>query len=368
MRQAKSSFIVFLLSSLAAWCSVSVASSHDSEPLFPGNDQRHLSESGKYRFEFSNDLFSGTDNGFSNGWSFQIHTPVVEDWNKLHGPAPFVKRMASSLPTLSGNNLYYRAALSVGQVMQTPDELENPNPIPNDFPYAGILTGQLSLIAFNDDEFRGFGFVLGIVGRQSAAEQFQNFVHNITDSEIAKGWDNQLKNEPIINVNYMRKKKFYKSGGGAGMGFDAAIGGDVELGNLFTAAGVRLETRFGINMPGGYAFYSDPIGRYIAYDARLAPPEPKQASIYGSVGIQASAIAHHIGVDGNVIRDNPAHVDSIDKEEFVGVLMLGFHYEKPTWAFHFKFHMTTDVVDEATATSTPDTDNNYGTFLFEWRI
>lgn len=60
---------------------------------------------------------------------------------------------------------------AIGQVIQTPDDLTNPNPIPNDVPYAGLLTAQFGLIAYNDQEFRGFGFVLGVVGRPSMSEE-----------------------------------------------------------------------------------------------------------------------------------------------------------------------------------------------------
>lgn len=369
MKLVRSYFLVFFMCATMTWGEISLAADRDYKNLFPGNDQRHLSEAAKYRFEFDNDLFVDSDNGFSNGWSFQVHSKVTESWDKLGGTAPYIKTLGAWLPTLNGDGLNNRASFAVGQVIQTPDDLKDPNPIPNDVPYAGLLSWQLSLIAYNDQEFRGFGFVVGVVGRPSMAEQSQNFVHNTTGTaEIAQGWDNQLKTEPLLNVTYMRKKKFYQAGRRANFSFDASISGDVELGTLVTAAGVRLETRFGNNMPGGFSFYADPIGRTMIYDASLAPAKPKESSIYGTIGAHVSAISHIITLDGNVFRESPSNVDNIEKENSIGSVIIGFHFERPTWAFHFQHSITTDVVEEASVSATPDADNTFSTVMFEWRI
>jgi lipid A 3-O-deacylase len=370
MMRANTCILVLSISASVLYSAHSLAAGSDYKKLFPGNDQRHLSEAGKYRFEFDNDAFVDSDNGFSNGWSFQIHTPVADSWEKIQGPSTYVKTLAAWLPTLTDDNLNYRLSFAVGHVIQTPDEIENPNPIPNDVPYAGLLTGQLGLIAYNDNEFRGFGFVLGVLGRPSMAEQIQNFWHNTSGTaETAEGWDNQLETEPILNATYMRKKKFYRAGKRANFSFDASISGDIELGNLITAAGVRLETRFGMNMPGGFSYYSDPIGRLMTYDASLAPEKSTQASIYGTIGIHAAAIAHNILLDGNVFRDSPPVAGKdIEKESSVGNLAIGFHYERPTWAFHLLHVITTDVVKADSAAATGDPDNTFSTIMFEWRI
>jgi len=351
------------------WSAHSLAAGSDYKKLFPGNDQRHLSEAGKYRFEFDNDLFVDSDNGFSNGWAFQIHTPVAESWDKVEGPADYLKSIAKWLPSLTGDDLEYRVGFAVGQVIQTPDDLINPNPIPNDVPYVGLLTAQFGLIAYNDQKFRGFGLALGVIGRPSMAEQTQNLVHDISgNADIEQGWDNQLNTEPAINATYMRKRKFYRAGERANFSFDASISGDVALGNLYTGAGLTLETRFGSNMPGGFSYRADPIGRYLPYDAGLAPERPKASSIYGTIELNADAVAHNILLDGNVFRDNPPHVGGVEKESTVGQLSLGFHYLRPSWGLHLVHTISTDAAKPETVTATPDADNTFTSIMFEWRI
>jgi hypothetical protein len=335
-----------------------------AEKAFPSNKQRHLREAAKYRIEFNNDAFFGSDNQFSNGWSLQIHTPVAESWSTVEGPAEPLKKFGAWLPSLSGDGLNYRMNAAIGQIIVTPEEITDPNLIPNDVPYVGVLAVQTTWIAYNDTDFRGFEITLGVVGRLSMAEQTQNFVHNITDSDIAQGWDNQLKNEPVININYMRKNKFHQGGDPAGYSYDTTISGDVELGTLFTAAGARLETRFGTNMPRGFAYHPDSIGRFLTYDATLAPPDPNESSFYGAFMLGASAVGHNIVFDGNVFRDS----HSVEKEDFLGYVTIGAHYERPSWGIHLNWTLTTDTVDTDVVTATPDPDNSFGTIMYEWRI
>jgi hypothetical protein len=34
-----------------------------------------------FRFEFDNDSFIGSDDAFSAGWSFQVHSRLMDEWN-----------------------------------------------------------------------------------------------------------------------------------------------------------------------------------------------------------------------------------------------------------------------------------------------
>lgn len=342
-----------------------VFADEQQDEIFPGNNERHLSEAAIYRFELDNDILFSSDNQFTNGWSFQVHTPVADNWHNIEGPAEFLKEFGAWLPSLSAEDLKYRMSLSIGQIMQTPDDLTDPNLITDDVPYAGVMTIKSTWTAYNDIEFRGFEIVFGVLGRPSMAEQSQNFVHNLTDSIIAEGWDNQLKTEPVFNVNYMRKKKFYKAGRADGLSFDAVLNGDIQLGTLLTSAGASIELRFGSNMPRGFAYRADPVGRYLTYNATLAPANPKQSSIYGTLIVGGTYFAHNLLLDGNVFRDA---VHSVEKEDLVGIATLGLHYERQSWAIHFDLFFTTDTIDTSKVTGNPDADNSFGAFTFEWRI
>jgi len=363
MKHLFSKFVITTLSVM--FCMSPVYAIEQQNEFFPGNKERHLRDAAKYHFEMNNDVIFDSDNQFSNGWAFQVHTPVARNWSSVEGPAEFLKDIGAWLPSLTGEGLNYRMSLSIGQILQTPDEITDPNLIPEDVPYAGVITTKASWIAYNDTDFRGFEIVFGFVGRPSLAEQTQNFVHNIIDSNIAEGWDNQLKNEPVINFNYMRKKKFYQAGESSGFAFDSSVSGDVQLGTLFTSAGAFVETRFGFNMPRGFGFRADPVGRFLTYDATLSPSMKNRSSIYATFNLGASYFVHNLLLDGNVFRDG-SH--SVEKEDVLGMASIGFHYERPTWGIHMDFQFTSDTIDTSTVTGNADSENNFSTIMIEWRI
>lgn len=363
----KAVFITFITVSflLGIFHTSQVFANEQQDDIFPGNNERHLNEAAIYRLELDNDVVFDSDNQFSNGWSFQVHTPVADKWHSVDGPEEYLKDFGAWLPSLSAVDLKYRMSFSIGQIIQTPDDLTETDLITDDVPYAGVITVKSTWIAYNDNEFRGFEIVFGVLGRPSFAEQSQNAFHNLIDVNIAEGWDNQLKTEPVINFNYMRKKKFYKAGRPEGFSFDAVINGDVELGTLLTAAGASIETRFGSNMPLGFAYRADPVGRYLTYNATLAPPNPNESSIYATLIVGGTYFAHNLLLDGNVFRDV---VHSVEKEDLVGITTLGLHYGRQSWAFHMDFVFTTDTIDATKVTGNPDTSNKFGVLTFEWRI
>jgi len=144
-----------------------------------------------------------------------------------------------------------------------------------------------------------------VVGSPSLAEQTQKTVHKLIDSTDPKGWDQQLKTEPVINLNYMRKKKIWRWGNPAGLSFDTAIDGNVGLGNLFTQVSAALEMRFGHNMPSG-----------------LMPS---------------------------------------------GLVIVGLHYERKNWGIHFSVMESSDNVDTNQAPAAENRER-LGAIDIEWRF
>jgi hypothetical protein len=325
---------------------------------------RHLSETAKYRIEFDYDLFVGSDNQFSSGWSFQYHSAIASDWDRLDSPTQQLARFGEHLPGLQNEKLYKRFNLSIGQIIQTPAQLSESKRIKDDVPYAAIIAVQSTWIAYDDETFHGIEVSLGVTGPAALGEPSQNAVHRLLGVNEAEGWNNQLNSEPVFNLNYMRKKKFYRDGNSSGLKWDATIDGHAALGTLFTLAALRLETRFGRNMPRGFSYYPDPIGHSMIYDATLSPASPSEPSLYVSVAGSAIAVGHNLLLDGTVFRKS----QSIDKEPYLFMLNIGFHYETPDWGVHMDWTFTTDTVETASLNAAEDADNAFGTVMFEWKL
>ena len=353
MNSRRNAFVVVLLVYCLALWSSSAISANDSSV-----------ESATWRFEFDNDVFFKKDNKISSGWSLQKHSAVAESWETLEDVPGFVRHWGKAIPTLTEEGLIYRAGIAIGQVIQTPGDLSRSDLIEDDVPYAGALTLQATWYAFNDKEFRGSEITVGVVGPASLAEQTQKMVHNVLpNSSEPKGWDHQLSTEPVINFNYMRKRKIWRWGNPADISFDTAIDGNVALGNLFTQASAALEMRFGHNMPKGFVYVPDPIGLSMHYLASLKPANPQAASYYATLVLRGSAFAHNIFLDGNTFRDS----HSVDKKPLVGLVIFGMHYERKNWGIHFGVMESSDNVDTSKA-SAAEGRERLGTIDVEWRF
>jgi len=314
---------------------------YGQSPSFPNAQQVADKEQATWRFEFDNDIFFKSDNNFSSGLSLQRHSASAVSWETLTDTPKFVSRLGKRIPTLTGKGLVYRAGVAIGQVIQTPDDLSRRDLIKEDVPYAGVLTLQASWYAYNDDEFRGFEITAGVVGPLSLAGPNQKLIHTLLGCPTPQGWGNQLVNELLLNLNYMRKKKIWHEGRPADISFDTAINGNIGLGNLFTQVSAALEMRLGHNMPGGFVFVPDPIGYSMHYQATLKPARPGVGSFYGSLVLRGTALAHNIFLDGNSFRDS----HRIDRKPLVGQIIAGLHYELRHWGVHFYTLASSTVVD-----------------------
>jgi hypothetical protein len=314
-----------------------------------------------WRFEIANDFMFDSDNQFSNGFSFQKHSTIARDIDDLRGVSVFGKSLARRvLP--SGDGLYYRKSLRIGQNMATPDELENPDIILNDVPYHGMLGAEGSWIAFDDNRFSGFAATIGLVGEYSLAEAVQKGVHSLIDATDPEGWDHQLDHEPIINLFFMKKKKFINN-----PSFDLAGNIDLAVGNYHTGLDVGVEMRFG-RKPGGYAYNPDPLGRGMAYDATLAR-EDGQNELYFSVLARAWAWALFMPLEGNMLVSGNEWTDNntLDPEQVIGQVTAGFHYVRRSWGVHMTWTFASDNIAEESLPTGVTVDNNFGYLMFEWR-
>jgi hypothetical protein len=216
-----------------------------------------------------------------------------------------------------------------------------------------------SWIAFHDDGFEGFGWLLGVVGPAAFGEEIQKAVHELVNSPEPMGWENQLGNELLLNMYYQRKHKQIER-----PAFDLTTGFGLGAGNMLTGADLLLEARFGRNMPQGFVHVPDPTGRSLPYDAHLPPPKPARSVLYYSVVLRAAWFGHLLFLDGNTFRNS----HSVDREPLVAELILGMHYQRPKWGVHLSWWFTSDTFDPGPdAPPGADLTNDFASVMFELR-
>lgn len=254
-----------------------------------------------------NDLFNGSDGGYTSGIRFSYTT------SEQNMPL-FVRQASSYLPLLNGEGKK-RLTVALGQTMFTPSDINNPDFIPNDFIYAGWLYGSLGIISDSGSKFDNVILTLGTVGPASQAENTQKIMHKMLGVTNPKGWHHQLKDEPGLILTYERRWREIYAARVFDFGFDVMPAVGVNLGNILTNAMVGTTFRLGNDLP---ADYGPPrIGPTLSGSDFFIPS--KRFSGYLFSTFELKAVARNIFLDGNTFKDS----HSLDKKTMVGSVQLG---------------------------------------------
>jgi hypothetical protein len=258
---------------------------------------------------WENDTFGGDDRFYTNGVGLGLsHT----------GPS-WADPLFDLLPWRESRRT---VSYTLGQAMFTPEDIDRPIPDPTDRPYAGVLALAVGLDADEPNRYDGLRLILGVVGPASGAEDVQKQVHRIIGSGIPQGWDSQLHNEPLLNLNYEHRRRFRLLGTSEGWSTEAIPIASVALGNMVTQGQLAGMFRFGYRMP---QTFGPTVLRGMT---QVPPPRPtpsESTSFWKSLGVGVHAgggmnlVVRDVTLDGNLFS-NSAHVAS---ELFVPAAIVG---------------------------------------------
>jgi hypothetical protein len=279
-------------------------------------------------------------------------------WDDVLPRGSLRKTLARRFLLAEGADTHFRKGWIVGQNLQTPDVIEASELIINDVPYAATLAVQRTWFAYNDTRFRGVGWLVGVVGPLALGEETQKGFHDLIGASEPKGWSNQLRTEPLVNVYWLQKRKVFRS-----QWVDIATSAGIQVGNLITGADVTVEARFGMALPPGYVYVPDPVGLSLSYDTQFDSSEQPRSTLYGSMAARAAFIGHALLFDGNTLGSS----HSVPHEPLVESLIVGLHYQRERWGIHLNLWFTTDTVDGRLVTGQPDTRADFGTLMLEFR-
>jgi lipid A 3-O-deacylase len=137
-----------------------------------------------------------------------------------------------------------RMGFAIGHNLYTPEDKNRTDRIFNDRPYGAFLYAGLAYQSQSDRRLDTVELDIGIVGPAALGEPIQNNFHRLIGSSEARGWDNQLDNEPGIALVFERKWRFLaETTGGYGVDLMPHISG--SIGNVLTYGGVGLTFRIG---------------------------------------------------------------------------------------------------------------------------
>jgi hypothetical protein len=235
-----------------------------------------------------------------------------------------------------------RKSFAIGQSIVTPDEIEKEIPPDDDLPYAGFLSGKMTVQYQNDYTSDSMGLLAGVVGPSSQAERVQKISHRIIGVTEPRGWHYQLKDEFLLNVSYVHKWKLVDtltSAAGFSPGWDATVYAGADAGNVLSDVTVGSIVRIG---NGAHKYPSSPYRGGIGFipDIGYSRNFPFVINLVG--GVEASYVFNSIILDGNTFSEGP-HVDRIPLcANLFGGVGLGL---KGLW-FSFVMVRGTEIYEE----------------------
>lgn len=282
-------------------------------------------------FQLDNDIFTGSDNDYTNGARLAIMQPVPE--KSLNRMQRMLKRMTGVekdsrfgylRSLVESESISYDYGIGISQLMFTPDDPELTSYVPGKRPYAGWLGAEVSLHAKDDKALSSVVFSVGITGEHSRAQPTQNWVHrNISDSPIFQGWDSQIPTEVTVNLIFDRKRRLRKLADATRDGLiqmDGYFEWGAMLGNGVTGAHVGTMLRIGYNLPVQYMAPRLQFGNYPHELFSSGSRNLGKLSVYGFGGARMNGILHNITLDGPLFRDFDTGTSS---EPIYGELIVG---------------------------------------------
>jgi len=242
---------------------------------------------GTLTFVLENDWLGGTDRNYSNGLRLSWMSSGLPDGRQ----STFFARTLLE----PGEEATVRRGFALGHEFYTPEDIEAKEPLPDQHPYAAWLYGEYTNVVERPARFDRLSLQAGIVGPSAGGEWVQNEVHRLIGNDPARGWDNQIDDEPGIVLSYDRRVRAVASTGQNGYGYDITPDFGLSIGNVQTNARVGVTLRYGRYLDGDYGppRIRPSLGGTDAF-------RTQSGRWYIFAGVQGRAVAHDIFVDGSL--------------------------------------------------------------------
>jgi len=221
------------------------------------NDAAAFSGPGRVlRVDYANDYFTGTDRYYTQGIGLQYFFPALK-----RDPGAFL------ILRLPGED--YDAGLTLRNSGFTPSRLTSDAPLRGDRPFAATLTA--GHVVVSRDRERGLTMTAelegGVIGQAAGGKWQQVGIHRGTGNQIPRGWDNQIRNDLVLDYFLRLEKTLFRAERA-----DFGAYGDMTAGTLYDNAALGVSGRVGVlDEKARRRFYL--FGRaensLVAYDATL---------------------------------------------------------------------------------------------------
>ncbi len=271
-----------------------------------------------------NDYFAGGDGEYSNGLKLTWSSAIQDQYPKNVWPHRWLYPLLKHVPFEKYPNRKKNITFAFGQNIFTPEDIEAEDVVEDERPYAGITYFSVGFHSRLERQMDTVEVTLGLVGPSSYAEQCQKAVHSVFDDIQPNGWDNQLNNEPVLEIVYEHKKKITRSKIVSDFEHDLILNTGAGFGNALIYYNLGLAYRIGWNIPNDFGIFpirtvSSFNGAFDEIDSRNSQKHKLGVQLFFSA--EGRAVLHNIFLDGNTFTDS----HSVDKKPVVGDLMAGLN-------------------------------------------
>ena len=312
-------FFTIIFFSLATFVTARAEQTYDHGPIFSLIEE--------------NDLIVKTDRHYTQGIKLSY----------LHKDGFFPlcsSNIYEGLPEWGFTKKQGKVGYEIGQNIYTPGNLMATSLLPNDRPYAGWLYTGLVLqrrgeTASGWPVLESFQLDLGVIGPWSLAKEAQTWVHQLRGFDVPRGWSNQLKNEPGIEIKYQRSIRF-RGHALHPLDFEFIPHAGFSLGNVETTGRVGGQFRIGLNLPDDYGIQTiDSLTTTSGGHSRSQTFSRWGCYVFASS--EGKAVGHNAFLDGNLFHNS----HSVDKEYLVGDFKAGFAFVLPRAEIGFSYVLRT---------------------------
>lgn len=210
-----------------------------------------------------------------------------------------------------------RISIDLSQSIYTPADTQATPPDPHDRPYAGVLTGDFTLLQDGDDWRSMLGAQIGLVGPGAGGEEIQNGFHDVIGQGPNRGWNYQIHNEPVVELLSQRVYRV-PIADFAGLETDTLPDLEVGAGNLRVYALTGTIVRLGQGLTSDFG--PSRVRPGLTGGDAYTPTRP--FAWYAFAGFDGQAVAHDITLDGNTFESS-AHVS---RQPWVGEAEAGLAF------------------------------------------
>jgi lipid A 3-O-deacylase len=288
---------------------------------------------------WENDVMGGTDDHYTNGLKVTRERQALEIPKRLERVVDALLDCSTEDPPCS-----FQRGWTLGQNIYTPRDIDVPDAIPGDRPYAGWLYGGAHAAMRNRREMHRIGVDIGVLGPAAGAEVVQTEWHRLLRLDLPQGWDHQMDNELGIVLTHDYKRKLAVRGFEArspvcpGFCWDLIGRTGVSAGTIFNLAEVGVRLRVGKRIEDDFGL--EPIGP-VVLDQPFGKQRASGIGWYFFGGSTARINFRNSLIEGSLFHDGPA----LEANRYVSDLEVGAAFRWRRFRFMYRQIVRSPEID-----------------------